>query len=82
MAQMKVARNGWIDDQGHVLALFGNPDASKFLFDLLSDEQAKKFLEFMQDNAFVRPRNCAECETELFAGNNICPKCGLDNEDK
>ena len=82
MAQMRVARNGWIDDQGRVLALFGNPDASQFLFDLLTDEQAQKFLEFMKENAFVRQKVCSECQTELFAGNNICPKCGLDNEDK
>ena len=80
--KMKVTRCGWIDEDGHVLALFGTEKASAYLFELLTDEQAANFLRLMEGNAFIRPRNCIDCETELFAGNNVCPKCGLDNEDK
>lgn len=81
-AAMTVIRMTWMDDNGHALAIFGNPDAAKYLFEQLTDEQAAEFVRLMADNSFDRTRWCMFCEAELNCGNNICPKCGRDNEDK
>ncbi len=76
-------RNAWMDDTGHVLAMFGNEAASRYLFNLLTDEQAEEFLRTMEGgNAFNRDEFCGMCGTLLSAGNKICPSCGLDNECK
>ncbi len=77
---LTVVRNAWMDDTGHVLAMFGTEAASAYLFTLLTNEQAEEFLRAMRGNAFIRDEFCEECGTLLSAGNKICPKCGLDNE--
>jgi hypothetical protein len=75
-------KSAWIDENNIVLAMFGNSAASEYLFNQLSDEQAVEFLRLLADNNFDRTQWCIRCESELNYGNHICPKCGLDNEDK
>jgi hypothetical protein len=55
---LTAVRNAWMDDAGHVLAMFGTEAASQYLFNLLTDEEAEEFLRAMQGNAFNR-----ECDT-------------------
>lgn len=52
----------------------------------ISDLIANTYLDFYTGGLWPLPklpvRHCAECQAELYYGNNVCPNCGFDNEDK
>lgn len=75
-----VVHKVWMDDTGHVLAMFGTDAAAQYMFGLLTNEQAEEFLRAMRGNAFNRDEFCDECDTLLSAGNKTCPSCGHDND--